>query len=284
VSGADLARRWVLESPYARALGVVVDELAADRVHLRLPYADANANPGKALHGGNAASLGAIGAQAVARVAHGEGAGPWITCALHVSYLSAAIGEDVLADAALLRRGKELCFVEVDVHTAEGKRIAHVAAAVAARSGAPAPRLAKSAGDHGRSEPGAMGPHVSRLPFVAGRGIYVEHMAGGTSRLVMPWSARNADADGGLHEGAVLALLDTAGAMAAWAETGPGRFKASTPAIQAQLLCRPAQSDLVAYGRVAQRDGELFWSDVEIATCAGAEIVARGTVIYRIVT
>ena len=34
-------------------------------------------------------------------------------------------------------------------------------------------------------------------------------MTGGTSRLVMPLIDDNCDASGGVHEGAVLALLDT---------------------------------------------------------------------------
>ena len=82
----------------------------------------------------------------------------------------------------------------------------------------------------------------------------------------------------------MLALLDTAGAMAAWAETGPGRFKASTPSIQAQVLGPPPRDDLVAYGRVAQRDREIFWCDVEVAGQSDGRVCARGTVIYRIIT
>jgi hypothetical protein len=41
--------------------------------------------------------------------------------------------------------------------------------------------------------------------------------------------------------------------------------------------------DLVARGRVAHRDGEIFFCDVEVAEPAGG-VVARGTVLYRIVT
>jgi len=85
-----------------------------------------------------------------------------------------------------------------------------------------------------------------------------------------------------LHEGAALALLDTTGAMAAWAETGPGRFKASTPSVQAQLLGALPSEDLVGYGRVVQSDRELFFSEVELAGAAG-QLLARGTVLYRIV-
>ncbi len=280
----EFVRSWVEKSPYASALGVALDALTESSARLSLAYSDDNSNPGKALHGGCAASLAAIGAQAVARAALGEEAGPWHTCGLQINYLSAAIGEDVIAEATLLRRGKELCFVEVSVKTADARPIAHATSAVRGRFGAEAAPPVRCAGDDGASDPGPMGRHIQWVPFMAKRSITVEHMAGGRSRITLPLSEANRDAGGGMHEGAVLALLDTTGAMASWAETGPGRYKASTPAVQAQIIAPPPGSDLVGYGRVVRHDPPLFWSDVEIATAAEAETVARGTVLYRIVT
>ncbi len=281
---AEPVRRWIEESPYTEALGVRASELSRERVVLELPFAEANSNPGKALHGGCAASLAAVGGQAVTRLALGEASGPWHTCALQVAYLAAAIDEDVVASARLLREGKQLCFIGVEVATRDGKPIAHASGVVRARLAAPEAELELSAGDDGASDPGSMGPLIGQLPFIAGRGIKVEHMTGGRSRLVMPFRSENADASGGVHEGALLALLDTTGAMASWAETGPGRFKASTPAMQAQILAPTPKLDLVAYGRMRQRDGELFFSDAEIASPADGRVIARATVIYRIVT
>ncbi len=279
----DWVRSWVEESPYTAALGVRVRELSRERAVLELPFSEGNSNPGKALHGGCAASLAAVGGQAVTRLALGEAAGPWHTCALQVGYLAAAIDEDVVASATLLREGKQLCFAAVEVATTAGKPIAHATCVVRARLGAPAAELHRSAGDDGAANPGRMGALIGRLPFVAGRGISVEHMTGGRSRLVMPFRAENADASGGVHEGALLALLDTTGAMASWAETGPGNFKASTPSMQAQILAPGPKVDLVAYGCMRQRDGELLWSDAEVASAVDGRVIARGTVVYRIV-
>ena len=275
---------WVEGAPYSKFLGVHVAAANPEHVQLVLPYQDANSNPGKALHGGCAASLGAIGGQAVARVALGPDTGPWHTAQMQVSYLAAAIGEEVVADARLLRRGKELCFVGVDVQTRDGKPIASITATVRGRMGAEPSSVMTSAGDHGGADPGTMGPHIGRVPFIGHRGIVVEHMAGGRSRLVMPWKQDNADLGGGVHEGAVLALLDTAGAMASWATTGPGRYKASTASMQLQNLRPAPEADLVAYGHCAKRDNEIFWSDVEVASASDGDVVARGTVLYRIVT
>lgn len=277
-------RRWIEESPYASALGVELDSLEAGRARLRLPYAEQVTNGDRVMHGGCAASLAAMGAQAVSRAALGEDSGPWHTAGLQVSYLAAAKSQGVRAEARLLREGKAMCFVAVDVTGEDGRAIATAHTVVRGRFGAEPASLPRSAGDHGESDPGKMGPHIGRIPFIGGRGISVEHMTGGSSRLVMPWLAENADAGGGLHEGAVLALLDTAGAMASWSVTGFGPYKAGTPAIQAQILAPPAKGDLVAYGHNVQRDGEAFWSDVEVADAAEGRVVARGTVLYRIVT
>jgi uncharacterized protein (TIGR00369 family) len=277
-------RGWIERSPYSAALGVELDLLAEGRARLRLPFAEANTNGDGVMHGGCAASLAALGAQAVTRARLGEGSGPWHVAALQVNYLAAAKQQGVVAEARLLREGKALCFVEVDVAGEDGRAVAHATTVVHGRFGAAPPELSRSAGDHGESDPGVMGPHIGRIPFMGRRGIAVEHMTGGTSRLVMPWRDENADAGGGVHEGALLALLDTAGAMASWAVTGFGRFKAGTPSMQARVLVPPPAGDLVAYGRNVQRDGELFWSDVEVATRADARVLALGTVVYRIVT
>ena len=280
----ETIRQWVEDSPYSRFLGVTLDHLDEESARLVLPYRDENSNPGKALHGGCAASLGAIGGQAVARAALGADSGPWHTAQMQVSYLAAAIGEDVVADAELLRRGKELCFVSIAVHTSEGKPVARIETTVRGRMGKAPVETVRSTGDHGESDPGPMGPHIHKVPFIGHRGITVEHMTGGTSRLVMPNAAANGDLGGGVHEGAVLALLDTAGAMASWAECGPGPYKASTTSMQLQNLAPAPDSDLVAYGRCVQRDDEIFWTDVEVADTASGRVTARGTVLYRIVT
>jgi len=279
----ELVERWLSESGYSLGLGVRLERLAQDSARLLLPYKEENSNPGKALHGGCAASLAVIGGQAVTRAVLGPEAGPWHTCGLQVNYLSAAIEEGVVAEARLLRRGKQVCFVETRVETEQGKPIAMATSLVRGRFGAEEPVRVSSHGDEGASDPGPMGPLIGRVPFMAARKLHIEHMADSHSRIVMPFTDANADESGAMHEGAALALLDTTGAMASWAETGPGPYKASTPALQAQILGPPPKDDLIGYGRVIQRDQDLFFSAVEIASASDARLIARGTVIYRIV-
>jgi uncharacterized protein (TIGR00369 family) len=279
----DHVVRWIEKSEYARALGVEIDALAGDAVRLRLPFREGNTNPGRVLHGGVAASLVAIAGGAVARATLRPEAAPLHSSGLEVTYLAAAKEEAVVAEARRLRAGKELCFADVAIATADGKPIAHGLLAARGRFGAAPAETPLAAGDDGAARPGPLGPHIEKAPFMAGLGLRIEHMAGGRSRIRLPWRAANGDAGGGAHEGAVLALLDTTGAMAAWAVTGPGPFKASTPALQAQILAPPPGEELVAFGRCAHRDGEAFFCDVEVAAAATRRVCARGTVLYRIV-
>ncbi len=273
---------WVDQSPYAKALGMSLAALRDDTATIALPFSEANANPGNALHGGVAASASVTAAHALARHILGPETGPWHTMDFQINYLAAAIGEDIHATARLLRRGKELCFIAVDVNTDECKAIANCAIAVRGRQGRDDLDLPNAAGDHGEVDPGFMGERIGANPFIGGRGIAMDFMRDGQVRLVMPWQDSNGDLDGGVHEGAALALLDTAGAMCSWSITGLGKFKASTPSIQAQVLAPPPKGDMVAYGNVGHRDNEMYWNDIEVADAASGRLVARGTVLYRI--
>jgi uncharacterized protein (TIGR00369 family) len=275
---------WIEKSAYARALGVAIDALAADEARLVLPYSDANSNPGQVLHGGVAASLIALAGQAVARGSLGAEAAPFHTTAIQVTYLAAAKAQAIVATASRLREGKELCFVDVAIATDDDKPIAHGLVAARGRFGAEPVALPATRGDDGAADPGRLGPHVSKIPFMQRLGARVEHMVDAHSRVVLPLADSNLDAAGGVHEGAALALLDTTGAMAAWAVTGAGPYKASTPALQAQFLAPLPAEALIGYGRSVHQDAEAHWCDVEVAGATSRRVFARGTVLYRIVT
>jgi uncharacterized protein (TIGR00369 family) len=282
----ESVRQWVDQSPYGNALGLrlaAIDDVTAT---IALPFTEANANPGNALHGGVAASAAVIAAHALARHVLGADTGPWHSMDFQINYLAAAIGENINATARLLRRGKELCFMTVDVATDDGKAIAQACIAVRGRLGREPTATPLAAGDDGEFDPGFMAERLAGNPFISGRGIVMDFMRAGRVRLLMPWRDSNADMwgdqAGGVHEGAALALLDTAGAMSSWSITGPGKFKASTPSIQAQVLAPLPRSDLVAFGNIGHRDNELYWNDVQVADAATQRLLLRGTVLYRI--
>ena len=282
----DWVRYYVDDAPFAAVLGITVNELSEENAELSLAFKDELSNGDTALHGGVAGSMVVTAAGCVTRAALGQGSGPWHTTAVQIAYLSAALGEGVSARARLLRKGRELTHVEVDVTASSGKPVAKGLVTGRARFGADAPTPVKPTGFgfSGDTDPGPMGPFIGSIPFHAALGMGAEHMTGGTSRIVMPEKHSNAGSDGTVHEGALMALLDTTGAMSAWAKTGPGRFKASTPGLQARVFEAEPRGDLVGYGRVVRHDRELLFCDVEIRTSGDGCLLADGTVNYRIVT
>ena len=272
--------------PYHAILGIQVDELAADRVRLKIPYTDDNSNPGRALHGGvYASAIDAAGMLAAWSGVDGGAAVERRTLDLSVCYLAAAIGEDIVAEGRVLRRGKELAYVAVDVRTDAGKAVA---------TGLVTHRMAPSGpGDREiatvpADEIAATGdvPKLARMlvavPFIARRGMHITHMRDGTARVEMPWAADNADAAGNVHEGAVAALLDTAGAMASWSIVGLDfTYKASTVSIHASFHAPAGSETVVAHARTLRRANESFLNTVTVA--AGGRTIATGAVTYRIV-
>ncbi|MGH7787689.1 MAG: PaaI family thioesterase [Candidatus Binatia bacterium] len=286
----DDARQRCEQVAYHASLGVQVEELERDRVRLRVPYKDENSNPGRALHGGVAASTigiaGALaawsGVEARPDLEHG-------TLDLSVNYLAAALGEDIVATAEVLRRGKELSYSEVDVRTEAGKRIAIglVTSRIFDRAANPA------AAHRQRTTPveRAAGSEVIKgakvftvAPFMARLGVVVEHAADGRSSLRMAHQAVLADAAGGLHEGALAALIDTSGALASWSITGLDlSYKASTVGIHVNYHAGTAGEDVVAQARTLRRNNEIFLNQVTVSGASSGRLVASASVTYRIV-
>ena len=278
------------ESRYGRELGLVVESVDESSARLRLPYRDENSNPGKALHGGVAASLIDIagGLVSLAGTPTGE---PLASGAIDVSvsYLAAAIGEDIVAEARALRRGKEITYVEVDVATTAGKAIAkgivaHRVIPASAGAGARVFGEPPSADDLPAKNVSDMGRAFMKVPFIARLGLRNEGFENGAARVRMPFAEANTEDGRRLHEGAILALMDTTGALSSWSITGIDfRYKASTVALHGQFIAAADGEDLIALSSTQRRDEEIFWNAVSVVGAESKKLVAHGDVVYRIV-
>ncbi|MGH7804027.1 MAG: PaaI family thioesterase [Candidatus Binatia bacterium] len=275
------------ETPYGRGLGLVVEVLDANGARLRLPYRDENSNPGSALHGGVAASLIDIGGGLVSLAGAPEGAAAHGAIDVSVSYLAAAIGEDIVAEARALRRGKEITYVEVDVATTGGKAIAK---GIVVHRVVPAASEARTFGEPPSAEampPKAvsdMGRAFMKVPFITRLGMRNEGFEDGAARVRLPFAEANTLDGKRVHEGAILALMDTTGALSSWSITGLDfRFKASTVALHGQFVAAAEGEELVSLSQTVRRDEEIFWNAVSVVGAESKRLVARGEVVYRIV-
>jgi uncharacterized protein (TIGR00369 family) len=124
-SGADLMRRFLPTSPYVQHLGIRLVDLQPDSAALALPFSEALITVGATVHGGAIASLIDTAAM-VAAWSNAEVPEKMrgVTVSLTVTYLAAAEKEDMVAVARVLRRGRSLVYIDVDVKTASEHAVA----------------------------------------------------------------------------------------------------------------------------------------------------------------
>lgn len=123
-NGTELIGAFIPVSPFLAKLGVVADRLDDDVAILRLPWSPDLATMGDLVHGG------AIAALADAAVMAGAWVGAAIpetlrgvTVSLAIDFADGARAEDVLAEARVVRRGRSLTSVEVDLLAGDGRRL-----------------------------------------------------------------------------------------------------------------------------------------------------------------
>ena len=278
-------------APYVASLGIRVESIETDRVRLRVPYKDENSNPGRALHGGVAAST--INVAGVLAAWTGLEERPQLdtgTLDLSVDYLAAAIGEDIVATAEVLRRGKEIVYSDVDVRNDAGKRIAKGLVTYRAFDRASNPAAAERQRVMERDQALPSSEHVPKnarvfvaVPFIARLGMSVTYAKDGEAFMLMPFKPEISDLGGAVHEGALAALMDSTGAMASWSITGLDfTYKASTVGIHVSHHA-PAREDVVAHARTLRRNNEIFLNQVTLSERQSGTVVATGSVTYRIV-
>lgn len=125
-------RRWFKDHwdhgiPFARLLGLEVTEWTPSQVTIRMPLrADLEAHDG-IFHGGAVGTLIDTAGTGAVIAGHDFNHGSRIaTVSMTVNYVGAAVGENAVAVARVVRRGRRISFAEVDVRAeTTGKLLAH---------------------------------------------------------------------------------------------------------------------------------------------------------------
>ncbi len=125
LSGADIIRQFLPTSPYVGHLGIQLTTMQPGVATLNLPFAGPLVTIGTIVHGGAIASLidtaAAVAAWSDAEVPTNVRG---TTVNLTVTYLAPAEKEDLQAVARVLRRGRTLVYLDVEVSSASGRAIA----------------------------------------------------------------------------------------------------------------------------------------------------------------
>ena len=272
--------------PFAKFLGMNLVDIAHERAVVALPYQPQHANAAGPLNGGASASLLNVAGKVAAWTGIDLDQQPYLACVdMSVQYLSAAIEEDVIAEANVLRRGRDVFFLDVALRSPDGRPICQ--GLLSYRSPdytGHTPRLLSCPVSHPEiphrdSQNGTwlMQGYVEKLAMTC------QHYSPGRVQIHMPGIEALMDARGQLHDGALASAIDVGGTAAAWSLV-PDRQGARGSTIGLQISYTQAAAEaVVADAHVQQRSEELFLSTVYATTVASGRLVAVGLVSYRLV-
>lgn len=123
--GAELVSGFMQASPFVSHLGLRLETIEPEHARVTMPFAESLVTIGDTFHGGAISALidtaATVAAWSNAEVSDNTRG---TTVGLSVDFVAAARGEEVTADARVIRRGKSLCFCEVDVANEKGQVVA----------------------------------------------------------------------------------------------------------------------------------------------------------------
>ena len=115
--------------PFWETLGISLDDAQVGWVRLRLAMREDLRTFGErsVLHGGAIATLIDSAAASATRTLRGVDEPPWLglaTTDMHVSYLAAVTDGEVTAEGRVLRAGRQVAFLDIEVRNEDGDLVA----------------------------------------------------------------------------------------------------------------------------------------------------------------
>ncbi|MBI3767655.1 MAG: PaaI family thioesterase [Deltaproteobacteria bacterium] len=120
-----MIRQFLTISPFVGHLGMRLVDLTPDHATLMLPFTPSIVTVGDVVHGGAISALVDTTAMASAwSMPETPATLRGTTVALSVDFVTAACAQDLTAAGRVIRRGRSLCFCEVEVRDASGQVVA----------------------------------------------------------------------------------------------------------------------------------------------------------------
>lgn len=124
---------------------------------------------------------------------------------------------------------------------------------------------------------------MPKTPFLAGLGVVFDRYEPDDVTLRLPFRPDLTNDGTYYHGGVIAAVMDTAGAAAAWSNHDFDKgSRASTVAMSIQYVGACKQSDLVCHARTVKRGKELTFTEITASDPEGS-VVAHAVQTYRIV-
>ena len=277
-------------SPFEQFVNLEVCETSEQKTIVAFPPQALTLNLGGTLHGGASMSIINMAAKhALYPFISEEERSQVRTLDQSVRFTSTARGEKVLAEATVIKKGKELAFVDVDVKTEEGKVVSkglvtlRYGEANEAKNERPAATI--RAEDYYPDEwhPGFMAPLLAQRGFTANLGLNIQHVKEGKSIVRLDENKNILNSAGTIDDGAIATLCDSAGAMATMAMNEEGMSRGSTPSLHINYFSELKNESLLALGAGRWSYNESYVADVSIVGENSGTLYAEAQVLFRIV-
>ena len=124
---------------------------------------------------------------------------------------------------------------------------------------------------------------MPRTPFIGLLGLTFDEWEPDRVVARIPFNQQLTNDGKVYHGGVIAALIDTAGAGAAWSGHDMSKgMKAATVGMSVEYLGATKEQDLVATAKALRRGKELIFTEIDVADAEG-KAVAKAILTYRIV-
>lgn len=271
------------DGEYAARLGLRAVRVADGGVAVELPFAPSIMNRGGRVHGGALASV----LLAAARVAAASSERPASDRTVrlltaNVAFLAVPRHGRVLAEASVLRRGRDIAHAAVTAVDEDGVAVATGAIAIGfvdpsigADETAIQPRSAAPLDL-------AAGTRVPGSPYLSTAGVLVLPPEGQHARALLPQERNRAPDPARVDEGAIAGLADSCAAYAAHLREPGASARGGVTVSMALAFHTSLAEDVIGVGVVQGRAAGCYTAAVDVTGASSGAAVASGFAVYRL--
>lgn len=279
----DRAVAALSDGEYAARLGFRPTQLARARATVAMPFAETIVNRGGKVHGGALASLLIAAARIAAAASERPDSARRIRLlSANIAFLSAPRRGPLVAEASVVRRGRDIAHVSVNASDDEGTNAATAAIAVGLVD-PDVPEDLKVPGhrafapdDIARASP------VPGSPYLSAAGVMVLPSSQRSSRAVLPRIRNRATDPDRVDDGAIAGLADSCAAYAAHLCAPQSHERGGMTVSMALTFQSSRDEDLIGVGAVSGRAAGCYLATVDVTGLRSRVSVASGLVVYRL--
>jgi uncharacterized protein (TIGR00369 family) len=273
----------LLTGEYTARLRLQPARIEQDRVAVTMPFDESLINRGGRVHGGALASLLlAAGRIAVAASEGSEHDRSVRLLTANFAFLSVPCRGRLVAEADVVRRGREIAHAAAKASDEDGTTIASATLTVGLVDPGAGEDALGLRGASARARDLAGGSRVPGSPYLSAAGVLVLPPEQRSARALLPRSPNRATEPARVDEGAIAGLVDSCAAYAAHLRAPVAGDRGGVTVSMALAFHASRDEDLLGVGTVTGYVAGCHLASVEVTSAANGAAVASGFAVYRL--